>query len=389
MEAIGLLAAWVAHDFNNLLQVIDGYAGLALGSLGVVEECRENLERVLAATLRATQLTRQLLAFGRQQTLQTVDTDLNTLVSEHLDMVRRLIGAHIEVEFFPEPAIENVRADRGQMEQVLLNLCINARDAMPRGGRLTVELRNEILGASKIPPGAEIRPGPCVRLSVRDTGAGMDKTTLTKIFDPFFTTKPKGKGTGLGLSVVYGIIKQHGGFIHVESEPGAGAEFQIYLSTVERTAATGPVEPGQLDSTGDETILLAEDEPLVRDITSKVLLGAGYKVVAVENGREAVELFERTARYFDLLVFDVLMPQCGGSTAYLRAKSIRPGIPVLLCTGYGGSDPLLDQLAEAGVEVLNKPFRLPAPAPACAAYSRSFLRPGGSRRTRRRIRPGF
>ena len=251
MEAIGLLAGGVAHDFNNLLQVIDGYAGLALGSLGAVEECRQNLEKVLSATLRATQLTRQLLAFGRQQTLQTVDADLNDLVSEHLHMVRRLIGTHIEVEFFPEADLQNVRVDRGQMEQVLLNLCINARDAMPTGGQLMVELRNETLDAPKIPPGAEMRPGPAVRLSVRDNGAGMDKATLSRIFDPFFTTKAKGKGTGLGLSVVYGIIKQHGGFIQVESEPGIGTTFNIYLPAVERGDVVTIRKPGLVAATGE------------------------------------------------------------------------------------------------------------------------------------------
>jgi len=356
MEAIGLLAGGVAHDFNNLLQVIDGYAGLALGSLGAVEECRQNLEKVLSATLRATQLTRQLLAFGRQQTLQTVDADLNDLVAEHLHMVRRLIGTHIEVEFFPEPDLQNVRVDRGQMEQVLLNLCINARDAMSSGGQLMVELRNETLDAPKIPPGAEMRPGPAVRLTVRDNGAGMDKATISRIFDPFFTTKAKGKGTGLGLSVVYGIIKQHGGFIQVESDPGVGTKFNIYLPATERGDSVVIRKPGNVAATGEETVLLAEDEPLVREIASKVLMGAGYKVILAENGQEAVEFFDKTPGDIDLLLFDVLMPRLGGPAAYLQIRKVRADVPVLFCTGFGGTDPLLESLMAEGLEVLNKPY---------------------------------
>ncbi len=356
MEAIGLMAGGVAHDFNNLLQVIDGFASLALSSLNEPDTCRENLEKVQSATLRASQMTRQLLAFGRRQTLQMIDADLNELFSEHLHMASRLIGPQIEVEFFPEPSIANVRVDRGQMEQVLLNLCINARDAMPQGGQLMIELRNVTLDQAAIPAGVEVSPGPFVRLGVRDTGTGMDKTTLARIFDPFFTTKPKGKGTGLGLSVVYGIIKQHGGFLDVQSAPGQGTEFFVYLPVTPRSKPVEIAKPGVFATTGDETILLAEDEPLVREIASRVLSDAGYTVLAVENGEEAVKVFEEGAERIDLLVFDVLMPRLNGTAAYLKIRRIRPEIPVLFCSGYAGSDPLLEKLMAGGIELVCKPY---------------------------------
>ena len=356
MEAIGLMAGGVAHDFNNLLQVIDGFAGLAAASVDDPEVCRGNLDKVQSATLRASQMTRQLLAFGRRQTLQMVDADLNELFSEHLHMAGRLIGPQIEVEFLPEPSIANVRVDRGQIEQVLLNLCINARDAMPQGGHLIIELRNVTLDAPAIPPGVEARPGPYVRLSVRDTGTGIDKATLARIFDPFFTTKPKGKGTGLGLSVVYGIIKQHGGFIDVESTPGEGTEFKVYLPVVPRSKAVEVAKTAITVSTGNEFILLAEDEPLVREIASRVLSNAGYTVIPAENGEEAVALFEQNAERIDLLLFDVLMPRLSGPAAYMRISAIRPEIPVLFCSGYAGADPVLEKLMAEGIDLVTKPY---------------------------------
>jgi PAS domain S-box-containing protein len=356
MEAIGLLAGGVAHDFNNLVQVIDGFAALALRSLDDPAACREHLEKALSATRRAAQLTRQLLAFGRRQTLLTEDVDLNDLVADHLRMVQRLIGAHIEVEIFPQPAIDNVRVDRGQLEQVLLNLCINARDAMPGGGRLTVELHNVTLTKSNLPSIGESRPGRFVRFTVRDTGTGMDKATLQRIFDPFFTTKPTGKGTGLGLAVVYGIIEQHGGFLDVVSAPGAGSEFSVYLPVAERTDRAGTRATALAVVSGDETLLLAEDEPLVREIAVRVLQDAGYKVLVAENGLEAVEVFEKHADEVGLLVFDVVMPRLGGPAAFARIREIRPGARVLFCSGYGGSDPLLEKLVAGGVEILDKPY---------------------------------
>jgi PAS domain S-box-containing protein len=356
MEAIGLMAGGVAHDFNNLVQVIDGFAGLAVRDLNDPAICREHLEKALSATRRAAQLTRQLLAFGRRQTLQTEDVDLNDLVAEHLRMVQRLIGAHIEVEIFPQPSIDNVRVDRGQLEQVLLNLCINARDAMPGGGRLTVELHNVTLTKSNLPSVGEARPGRYVRFTVRDTGSGMDKATLQRIFDPFFTTKPTGKGTGLGLSVVYGIVEQHRGFIDVVSAPGAGSEFSVYLPVSERAERAAGRAPSLALASGHETLLLAEDEPLVREIAVRVLQDAGYTVLVAENGLDAVEVFEKRGKEVDMLVFDVVMPRLGGPAAFARIRESRPGVPVLFCSGYGGSDPLLEKLVAEGVEILDKPY---------------------------------
>ncbi|MDB6125577.1 MAG: multi-sensor hybrid histidine kinase [Pedosphaera sp.] len=354
MEAIGLLAGGVAHDFNNLLQVIMGYTMLARSSTGT--EIQGHLEQVHKASERATQLTRQLLAFGRRQPMQKSDTDLDQLVGEHLKMIRRLIGENIEVHFTSDHDLANVHADKGQLEQVLLNLCVNARDAMPGGGQITIHSQNCIIDTAFCEDHPWAKPGRFVLLSVTDTGMGMDRETLSRMFEPFFTTKPKGKGTGLGLSVVYGIIRQHEGLIHVYSEPGLGTTFKIYLPASETTEARANQKTNLVPQGGTETILLAEDEPQVRELAIKTLVRAGYKVIAATNGEETCELFTDRAKEIDLLLLDVVMPKLGGREAYDRIKDIRPDVPVLFCSGYSGNSLEAGYFQVEGLQLLQKPY---------------------------------
>ncbi len=356
MEAIGLLAGGVAHDFNNILQVIQGFTTLAKDDANTREERDSYLDQVTQAAARAGQLTRQLLAFGRRQPLQRVDTDLNQIVSDQLSMIQRLIGEHIEVEFIPGRNLDNVRADRSQLEQVLFNLCVNSRDAMPGGGRIVIQLENALLTDDFLEHNAWARRGRYVLLRVTDTGEGIDKETIHRIFEPFFTTKPKDKGTGLGLAMVYGIIKQHEGMVQVESDPGAGATFKIYLPVAER----GITDEGRKGATVPpkvmETILLAEDEPQVRTLAIKFLERAGYRVLAAVNGEEAVKLFKDNPGKIDLLVFDVVMPKMGGREAYDRIKSLKADVPVLFCSGYSGTALMAGFELAADVQLLQKPY---------------------------------
>ncbi|MBI3850837.1 MAG: PAS domain S-box protein [Verrucomicrobia bacterium] len=356
MEAIGLLAGGVAHDFNNILQVIQGFTTLAKDEANTREERDSYLDQVTQAATRAGQLTRQLLAFGRRQPLQRVDTDLNQVVSDQLSMLQRLIGEHIEVEFIPGRELDNVRADRSQLEQVLLNLCVNSRDAMPGGGRLIIHLENAQFTVDFLAHNAWARRGRFVLLRVTDTGEGIDKETINRIFEPFFTTKPKDKGTGLGLAMVYGIIKQHEGMVQVESEPGAGTTFRIYLPVAER----GKTSEGRKGATGPpkvtETILLAEDEPQVRALAIKILERAGYRVIPAVNGEEAVNLFKDNPGAIDLLVFDVVMPKMGGREAHDRIKALKPDVPVLFCSGYSGTALMAGFELAADVQLLQKPY---------------------------------
>jgi len=356
MEAVGLLAGGVAHDFNNLLQVIHGYTSLALDPAAPWPERRASLDQVKAAADRATQLTQQLLAFGRKQTLQKSDLDLNQSLSDLLRMLRRLLGEQITVDFIPGHELGNVHADRAQIDQVLLNLCLNARDALPDGGRITIETENVLVNGAFRESHPWARPGRYVLIAVSDNGVGMDKETLTHVFEPFFTTKPKGKGTGLGLSVVYGVVKQHDGMVHVYSEPGKGTTFKIYLPIVARAAtAVGPKHVAP-PARGSETILLAEDEPMVRELAFRILSRAGYKVIAAADGVAACATFAAHHDEIALLILDVVMPHLGGREVYERIAAQRPGIPVIFCSGYAGSALAADALHAPGTHLLAKPY---------------------------------
>jgi PAS domain S-box-containing protein len=379
MEAVGLLAGGVAHDFNNLLQVITGYTHQAMDSSAPEAERTAGLSQVLAAAERAAQLARQLLAFGRRQPLHMQDTDLNQLVVGFLKMIRRIIGEHLEVRFAPGASLGNVRADPGQLEQVILNLCVNARDAMPQGGTLTLTLDNASLDAEFCQSHPWARPGRYVRLRVTDTGCGMDKKTLSRSFDPFFTTKLPGKGTGLGLAVVYGIVQQHEGCLHVDSEPGRGTSFDIYLPVVATTAPAAPAPaPPASSATAAGTILLVEDDAAVRTLAERILRRAGYQVFLAENGADAVRCFEQHAAEIQLTVMDVVMPKMSGPEAAARMAAIRPGVPVLFCSGYSADALHPGFELRPDVQMLPKPYTpatllariaaLLAPQPAAPAH---------------------
>jgi PAS domain S-box-containing protein len=356
MESVGQLAGGVAHDFNNLLQVIQGYTMLARDDTLSPAERLANLDEVLSAAERAAQLTRQLLAFGRRQPLQKVDTNLNELVSGWLKMMRRLIGEQIEIVFLPEAKLRNVRCDRSQIEQVLLNLCVNARDAMPQGGRITLESSNVLIDTTYRREHPWTTPGHYVALQVSDTGCGMDPDTLERIYEPFFTTKPKDQGTGLGLAVVYGIIKQHDGLIEVWSEPGKGTTFRVCLPAAARSASVEASRRQRTSTRGSETILLAEDEATVRQLAIRVLESAGYRVLAASNGEEAIQLFAEHAAEVDLVLLDVVMPKLGGQDTYERLARLKPGLPVLFCSGYSGPPPQNGQSHIKAGNFLYKPY---------------------------------
>ena len=356
MEAIGLLAGGVAHDFNNLLQVIHGYNSLAMEEASSAAERQDSLEQVQAATERASRLTRQLLAFGRRQSLQTEDVDLNALTRDLLQMIRRIIGEHIEIDLIPAHQLGNLRADRTQLEQVILNLCVNARDAMPQGGRLTIELENVLVNAAFLASHPWAQPGRYVLLSITDTGVGMSKETQSRIFEPFFTTKPKERGTGLGLSVVYGIVKQHSGMVQVYSEIGIGSTFKVYLPIVEQEASEVGGKLVNVPTRGHETILLVEDEAAVRALGAKILERAGYRVVLACDGQEAVDVFAARESEIELILMDVVLPRLAGREAYERIATLRPGVPVVYCSGY--SEGALQggfALAE-GTRLIEKPY---------------------------------
>lgn len=361
LESIGQLAGGVAHDFNNYLQVVRANANLLRDDPRLPDDSLENISEIEEATNRAADLTRQLLAFGRRQTLQVRNIDVAVLVKTALSLIRRIIGETIRIDYSAEEPLTWVRADPGQLEQVVVNLCVNARDAMPEGGTLRVALRGLRLTPEQTEQWPWARSGDYVELSVTDTGKGMDHETLARIFDPFFTTKPIGKGTGLGLSVVQGIVHQHGGFIDVRSEPGVGSTFRVYLpSSQQQRRAPGPSE--KVDSAGRPAtasggiVLLVEDDSSVRRITELVLQRNGYRVLTACDGEEACHLAALHVAELSVAVLDVVMPRLGGVEAAKRIRALRPDIGIILCSGYTGGLPL--QTGEDGEdwEVLSKPY---------------------------------
>jgi PAS domain S-box-containing protein len=335
MEAIGQLAGGVAHDFNNLLMVIQGNADVMGDRLSGSYRDSKNVEEIRKAAGRAASLTRQLLAFSRMQVLNPKILDLNTTVAEAGTMLRRLIGEHIELRILTGPGLMNVKADQGQIEQVILNLAVNARDAMPAGGRLTVETSVVDVDQHYSHQHPALQPGAYVLLTVTDTGVGMDAKTQARIFEPFFTTKELGKGTGLGLSIVYGIVKQTGGWIWVYSEPGQGAAFKVYLPQVRAVATpTEQPETRPAPSRGTETVLLAEDQESIRNLIRESLMSNGYKVLVANDGLEALEIAERYREPIDLLITDIVMPRMGGYELAKRLIQARPATRAIFMSGY-------------------------------------------------------
>lgn len=358
MEAIGSLAGGVAHDFNNLLSVILGYTELIVSDLKPADPLRADLLEVRSAGVRATALTRQLLAFSRQQVLQPTVLELSTVVGGVEKMLARLLGEDIELSWVTAANAGKVHADAGQIEQVLMNLVVNARDAMPDGGRLTIATENVVLDANDVEH-ADVAAGNYVMLSVTDTGSGMDAATKERIFEPFFTTKDKSKGTGLGLSTVYGIVRQSGGHIVVESELGKGTTFKVYLPRTDRPVASlaSAADPGSLLE-GTETILLVEDEDAVRGIMKSILQKHGYQVLEAQNGGEAFLICEQSDGKIDMLITDVVMPRMSGPKLSDRLLTLCPDLKVLYVSGYT-DNMILQHGLDAGVEFLQKPI-LPA-----------------------------
>ncbi|MDT4967154.1 MAG: hypothetical protein QOJ64_1891 [Acidobacteriota bacterium] len=356
MEAVGRLAGGLAHDFNNLLTIITGYSDLTLLRLGPNDPLRSNIDQVTAACDRAAGLVRHLLAFSRKQILKTEVLNLNNTVSEMNRMLPPLIGENIELVIELYPDLWQVKADSGQIEQIVANLAVNARDAMPFGGEFTIRTSNIVLDEEIVGGYESVQSGPYVLLTMSDTGHGMNHETLRRIFEPFFTTKEVGKGTGLGLSTVYGIVKQSGGYVSVESEVGRGTTFKIYLPRVDEEVGrieTSPRPRGLLP--GEETVLLVEDDDQVRSIAAMALEMSGYDVLTAANGEEALLLSERFNSRIDLLLTDMVMPRMGGQELSHRLLKLRPGTRVLYMSGYS-ENAISQRGVIEGTVFIEKPF---------------------------------
>ncbi|MGB9067619.1 MAG: ATP-binding protein [Candidatus Acidiferrales bacterium] len=357
MEAVGRLSGGVAHDFNNLLGVIIGYAEFLQESLDPENSLRSSVDEILKAGKRAASLTRQLLAFSRQQVLDPKVLDLNVVVLDMDKMLRRLIGEDIELSTVLGPDLGRLKADQSQLEQVLLNLVVNARDAMPQGGKLLIDTQNMVMDEAFVRRYPyPVQPGPYVCLTVTDSGIGMDAETKARAFEPFFTTKEKGKGTGLGLSTVYGVVKQSGGYIDIYSAPGAGTTFKIYLPRVDDAIITDAPIGAATSFTGNETILLAEDESSLRTLTRNTLELCGYKVLEAKDGLEALEVSERFKGPIDLLLTDMVMPGMGGRQLAQELARRRPEIRLAYMSGYTGQAVGSQGPVDPGSVFLLKPF---------------------------------
>jgi PAS domain S-box-containing protein len=357
MEAVGQLAGGVAHDFNNILTAILGYADLLAEGLPAADQRREDLEEIRKAAQRAAALTRQLLAFSRKQVLEPRALDVNVLVDNMDKMLRPLLGENVELRAMPAPNLHAVRADPNQIEQVILNLAINARDAMPQGGKLTIETANVDLDEHYAARHATVVPGPHVMLAVSDTGTGMDAATQARIFEPFFTTKDPGRGTGLGLATVYGIVKQSGGSIWVYSEPGQGTTFKIYLPALhapaDRLGRPSAPAPGLV---GTETILLVEDDEQLLHVAHRALEARGYTVLTAARGDAALETARGHAGPIHLLLSDVTIPDMDGRTLAATLREQRPDVRILYMSGYADQAIVRHGVLAATVAYLPKPF---------------------------------
>ncbi|MDO9531267.1 MAG: ATP-binding protein [Deltaproteobacteria bacterium] len=358
MEAVGRLAGGVAHDFNNLLMAIMGYSELIRTSLVKDDPLYKYSEDILKATERAASLTQQLLAFSRRQVMQPQVLSLNRVAGDLEKMLRRLIGEHIDLEIVTAPDLGMVKADPGQINQIIMNLAVNARDAMPTGGRLTLETANIDFAGSHNFLSETAPPGRYVRLAVTDTGSGMEAETLDHIFEPFFTTKEVGKGTGLGLPMVYGIVKQNHGFIEVDSRPGQGATFKIYLPRIEAAVeAPGTRVSLAAKLEGSETILVVEDEDALRTLLCRFFRLYGYNVIEARHGGEALLICERHPEPIHLMITDVVMPQMSGKELADRLAPLHPEMTVFFMSGYTGNDLTGYGEIEASQYFIPKPFR--------------------------------
>jgi signal transduction histidine kinase/CheY-like chemotaxis protein len=354
MEAVGRLAGGIAHDFNNLLTAIIGYTEILMVGFEPGDPRRADAEEIARAAMRAADLTRQMLAFSRRQVLQPRILDLNATLMKVEPMLRRVIGEDIIMTIAPRAQHPQVRVDPGQIEQVIMNLVVNARDAMPRGGRLTVETADALFEPGLEPP--EAHPGPYVMLAVSDTGVGMTPEVRARIFEPYFTTKEVGKGTGLGLSTAYGIVRQSEGFIQVNSEPGLGTTFRIYLPRVAAAVATADAAGEEHMPGGNEHVLLVEDDPSVRRLTRDILVRLGYSVTEAASGRAGIALGSDDTRHFDLALCDVILGDMSGPAVYEALRALRPHVRVLYMSGYADEAIVRTGVLEEGQPFLQKPF---------------------------------
>ena len=357
MEAVGRLAGGVAHDFNNLLTIIIGYGQLLLDRLGPDHPLAGHVDEIKKTAARAASLTRQLLAFSRRQELLPRVLNLNHVISNLEKMLRRLISEDIDLAMVLQPDLAPIKADPGQLEQVIMNLAVNARDAMPKGGKLTLATANVELDELYVLSHAEVTPGPYVMLAVSDTGCGMDAETQAHVFEPFFTTKPEGKGTGLGLATVYGIVKQSGGYVWVDSEPGQGTTFKVYLPQVQEAAEPLPVSQAQpSQAVGSETILLVEDEAPVRSLVRGVLEARGYTVLEASRTEEAIAFCQRHPGPTHLLLTDVVMPGMAGPVLAGHLQALRPTMKALYMSGYTNHASFQNGTLPEGMRFIQKPF---------------------------------
>ncbi|MDR3701657.1 MAG: PAS domain S-box protein [Candidatus Sulfopaludibacter sp.] len=356
MEAVGRLAGGVAHDFNNMLTVISGYNRMILDELSPLDPLRGYAEEILKAADRAGALTNQLLAFSRRQIMKPRVINVNAVIEQTEKMLRRLIGEDIQLEFGLKQESGNIRADPGHVEQAIMNLAVNARDAMPLGGRLTLETANTQLDENYAKTHMGVVPGEFVMIAVSDTGIGMDAETKRRIFEPFFTTKEKGKGTGLGLATVYGIVKQAGGDIWVYSEPGRGTTFKLYFPRVTEAITDAPAAERESPQGRNETILVVEDEKAVRDLTVRMLQRLGYSVLIASGGAEAIEISGSHPQRIALLLTDVVMPNMSGRQLADVLTVTRPDMKVIYLSGYTENTVIHHGVLDAGIEFLPKPF---------------------------------
>jgi CheY-like chemotaxis protein len=354
MDGIGQLAGGVAHDFNNLLLAILSNTEFAHREASA-EKRDEYLAGVRDATLKAADVTRQLLTFARRHPVNPIVLDPNELLEKLMSLLRRLIPESIEIEILPGANVPLVHADPGQVEQVVLNLCVNARDAMPRGGNLTIQTENLVIDSRTHTIHRWAKPGRYLLLTVSDTGGGIDPTIRERVFEPFFTTKKPGSGTGLGLATVYAIVQQHEGEVRFHSQPGLGTTFEVYLPATDRKLPELEKEEVAEAVGGSETILVAEDEDMVRHLVVRILEDAGYRVLVARDGREAVSIFKQHADEVDLVLFDVIMPRLTGPEAYSAILLENPDVPAIFTSGYSNAESFAD-VQRMAAQVFPKPY---------------------------------
>jgi two-component system, cell cycle sensor histidine kinase and response regulator CckA len=355
MEAVGRLAGGVAHDFNNMLTVISGYNRMILDELRPDDPLRDYVEEIAKAASRAGAITKQLLVFSRRQMLEPRTISINAIISQIEKMLLRLLGEDIQLTLDLQEDVANIKADPNQLEQAIVNLAVNARDAMPSGGQIFLQSANVHLDETYVQTHLGVRPGDYVMIAMTDTGCGMDTETRKRIFEPFFTTKERGKGTGLGLSSVYGMVKQSGGDIWVYSEPGKGAAFKLYFPQVHKAAETTVSQAERVEPPASATVLVVEDEQAVRELTVRMLQRLGYSVLSAASGREAVEVSNSFTGRISLLVTDVVMPEMSGRQVADAILAARPDVKVLFLSGYT-EHTAIHQGIGSGVNFLPKPF---------------------------------